>query len=345
MTGRSVEWLEHIAVVGHRLIPVYVCPAGKRRNGRLDEAQARLHVPDWRREALTLSLPEAKRVHSGEYLNAMGFPFALREGHMIYEFAVEAMRVQAPAAVLLHALLGGRLNGFGTFLLSANGLSQCAVPLLADDGMEVRVHRRTKIERTFQLSPAFQSYMAWVVSHASARRMWGSVYRHAEGGVLGLDMPLADISCNVQGTRVGDTLFARKITVRLLHPNERPLLFAAGRFPEGPVEFRPASGMALIDVPPKPALRDERLVPGESGYELTDDEWERLKQSAPIGRIRKVTLNRLLSKLGKGLPWRTPGYSHAEKLFRVLLRTGRWDRIRAELTRLRSSVQPRSRAD
>lgn len=268
-----MDWAQGIEVVGGEMVARVADAAGIQELVKLSELGTRglPTVPASLRSLDGVDLSELQAIDCTEYLEVFGLQGAAGEpgGHAVYELQIKRSRLVIPALALIRGLF--RPNN-----------------VLLDDGF-----RPQMLERVSYFDPANgrvivtaqwakkvgirasdpSALLAWLWRDAAAKRLAGSVHRHAMSGAIDMDPTGAKVNLSVGGKRLGRTFYATRCTVtRAYLPshsgdadgNEEVIDFF------GPVPQRCGSESNLN------SALDVVLERRGGGLEVTDTEWEAL---------------------------------------------------------------------
>lgn len=346
-----MEWIERIkrSDVGS-LVPLLVDQQGNRRMASLCNAKPLMpprengftKLRGLRLNSLTLADPS-------EYLRAFGFDDAGVGGHEVYETVIDGQRILVPALVLLVALLS-RLSAIGDRLLEPTSLDRVATPLIVDGRVRIGFGRKSELAQGGRRE-LIQARYKWLTCYPSATRMWHSVYRAAESGRLGLALPFATIEGTLFGRRRDGVVFATRLSIKTLVPNEAPLPFAAPHVERAFVFRFDETNAAQLEryrharnVHPN-IQRDVSIPAGAMGPRMSDAEWDTVRAELKAKGFRTTLLAKEsvdigLEKLSVGRPWDDMGplSARAEFLHWRWVRDGQWQVLEETLNELRASL-------
>lgn len=273
------------------------------------------------------------------YLSAFGFRPDVAVNHRIFAFTDKKHRFLVPSLVLMKALFRP-LNKLTDYLFSPQGLANISV--LETDGNTPKVAGFSSFKTDTKFGNTLQP-LSWYWSFPSAHNCWHSVYLQAVKGNLALDLPIGSATLVVQGKRQGRDFFVTELTLLEVVTTEKPFDYAVNH-PQV-ILFHEKVGKPTFE-----ATGDNELLPRDTAWAVSDDEWNALKpivsQSMAMHRQKhdlRDIVDWVLTKLGTGTPWRNVNekklhWNVAQHHYRKWSLDGRWDRMREILIEMRATV-------
>lgn len=342
-----MEWIERIDDVDGTLKPVYITKDGQRTYGSLKQCKSRMTSSGYQAAVVRdLSLQSLYKVDSTAYLEAMGFAEADSTGQDVFAADCDGIRIHLPTSVLLLALVS-RFARLGDHLLRASAMTALMRPIVRDGQLVVAIQDRFIQTSVLQL-PIVQSRLQWLTGFASARRMWSSVYEGARRGTLSLELPKASVAASVVGFQRDGNVYASRLSIKELRPDEEPLPFAAPYVPDrfvirqnvdraGLKAFQASGNHSNIS-------SDDSIPAGPRGWAMTNDEWRQVREllkarGYSTQRTSNVGLNMALEKYGAGVRWRSlvGNIAVAQSVVFRWKESGKWQDFVAALQQVRSS--------
>lgn len=334
-----MQWIENIECVDGKFLASYVASDQTRflaGLGRFSTAMPRLNNQVAKAESYSL---EALRLaDSNEYLSAFGLSSTHPGRHQVFELDVSGRRTLVPTVVLLHGVIG-HLTSLSELMLRPTSLECIGTPILDGAAPQFGYHHFPPV-RKVRKSKQLTQRLIWLSCHASARRFWDSIYRHALESVLGMTPPKAVVDATFYGKVHCGTAIAVRMNLNSLTPTEAALPFASKFAPNDfKLDFRSdARARNLIEfrntgAKSKPPCKQQHDIPrGPTGYRTTDAEWRELQGYLQAQRIwvkSKTSIDIALEKLGLGIPWQQYGPTGLAACQRIygLQKQGRWQMI------------------
>lgn len=353
-----MEWLERFDTAGEFPKPIFINKFGNRRTGQLDDIR-RTHgrrgygivrIPD-------IDLKEFRLCASETYLAAIGIRTPHRDSHSCFKLEYQNRQIVIPAAILMASLITD-LSAIGEKLLCAGGLNEVAAPLVDNDQVLLKFGKRIIYRRkTFKEENVFSRY-EWLTCFPSARRMWGSVYSYASTGRMHLDLPSARVDVSISGFSSKGIVYATKIRISKIFPNEPPLAMAIGLTREVYVINRGTDVTSAQELwkHRKPRQVDKSLKEkisfpqGAQGWQVTPAEWKEIQTNLEragftANERSRDSINLAIEKLVCGHTWKSIGahWRAAEVIFRKWASNGRWKVLETTLQELRDDKSLRQR--
>ena len=267
-----------------------------------------------------------------EYLIGTGVSQA--ERHQVYAIRVENKTYLIPAIVLARAIFRP-LKNIARYLLMPQGLELLCFPSPIDASRMQIVGNA--INSRLKSMNSFQQPFHWFWHYPSARRLWGSVYRHAVDGRLGVDLPHGRISMTVHGIKSGDIFRVIELVVLRILTSEN-IKEGEGTSPRA-VSFHDGQQHRLIV--PTNGGRGRALnlsitiKPRNEEWGTSDEEWANIADLLKSDRSsrkptysQRIIFDHILLKLGTGKIWDEFEFVHVKKSlvlwwFQIWLKDGR----------------------
>ena len=183
-------------------------------------------LPQTVRHRHTIRLP----VHDGKCVNVSAAyifpdtwaPHKLWETHGLYSWLLNGTTYLVPALALLRAFFG--LPKLLAEIFRPQALERIALLDYSNGRYSPTVHMLIgglSFKDTRQRS-RYNLLLQWMLSDSSARRMAGSVHRHALQGHINLSLPNAVAHLEVTGVALQNSFFVTRCALQSLHPEEAP---------------------------------------------------------------------------------------------------------------------------
>lgn len=296
-------------------------------------------------DAITLrtSFRDWARTSPSEYASAFGNKAGVTDSHETYLVLTARARIILPAWLLQRTMFGP-FKYITEFLYVPHGLDLFCSPILDGGEFSVGVAPRKELWEA-RKATEFSQRLEWLYAYPTAYRAWNSVYRFACAGIIGFELPDAEILLSLHGTYVEDTFYATSVDILELNPLERPLEWAM----TARKHYVFSNGQTQHLIARK--TRDSRLIPRGNEWDMIDREWDLVEPIAsyrpvadrpgrPSGYLLRDVVNGAIRKMGTGMAWselwkQRTGFSVSPMLYKRMKADGRWDKIVEILVRSR----------
>jgi hypothetical protein len=340
-------WLEKVEQEWGELYPVCIDEKGQRTRTSLSKLKSMLPKHTSHRKPFTANVPLQKLVpvDSGQYLAWLGVP-ADAAGHQVFMFHHEGKRLLIPAGVLLNTLIP-RLSAVGEYLLAAGSLDQLATPVIKRSKVQMHLNPKCYVYGKTP-SRSIVDRFTWLACYPSARAFWGSIRDHAAAGVVGCNLPQAQLEAYVYGQETDDAVFVSRLSARTVHPTEGPFPFAVGSAP-GTLnlhEFREKNSPKMTATWSSKLVAERFIVPvGTNGWSMSDNEWEQVQLQLKAEGFRsspsaKRSLDACLVRYGEHRTWLSLPRTNAREYLGRWKSTGYWDAFQTALSAIRTPLNP-----
>jgi hypothetical protein len=289
---------------------------------------------DWRevnlREYLTplkIELPVSKEIH-----------------HQCYSFVIHQKTYLLPALVLMRGIFFPANVLLPTMFLP-NALDVACNFGWQKEGLTVELELswllRTKAHRAKHLT----KLLTWLYAYPSAFKTASSLHANAVRGLIRIELPLAMVTLALQSVSVGNLRLVTKVYLVNVLPLESPQFQLETELKT--ILLRSTKYRADVT---RPVFSNLFEVPlrADGGYCLNDAEWDSIRnltkfKTGVTKHDIRLLLDGVLTKLVTKVPWKKIDYKvgtwiNASALLRVWSQDGRFEKLIAELGRLRCST-------
>ncbi len=317
-----MQWIEGFRE--HDGVPHLVCvrPSGERHLRPL--RQLRSAAPERTGSRIVqlsdCALSEFKECSPQEFLALGGFSPSVSENHRVYELNTPSVRMLVPASAIWLTLFP-RIGHYARWLLTAASLDRLAVPTYSKGRSEI-----TFYPAAIGTGYDPQERFLWMTGFPSARNTWRSVSESAKAGKIEVQLPHALFTGSARGMSRGDTLLVTQFFMNSVTPTESPMPTAAilaGRTFEilsHGNRFQEARQLITVD---------KALTKGESGWNLSDKEWDLVAPHLVVRQNTRKKVNEVFVKMGSGKSWDSINLNQDARAYYLRMRRqGRWETIR-----------------
>lgn len=250
----------------------------------------------------TFDLAKMRPCSAEEYAYSTALPEAADAKHGMWTFIHDDMRVVLPALALIRALVGNFPICYNK-LFHPQSLEDLCDYAPTNSSEQIQVSNTIGPTRTID-RVELRRRLTWFACFPSARRSWGSIYRHALTGRLDIDAPQALVNGWFRGNRHKNTFYTTKLQIQNIIASEQPYEFAKQCSKE--IEFIGNNRRIMHSTKVQQHLDIPRRGTESS---LSDEEWARVRQlfsKDPTQEIsRRELLDAILLKWTDSLTWKS----------------------------------------
>ncbi|WP_321945365.1 hypothetical protein [Paraburkholderia sp. J10-1] len=255
-----------------------------------------------------------------QYLSAYGITKDKANHHQVYFFNENQIRFFAPSLIIINSIFSPPSTTL-KYLFDLNGFHDLCHTQMRDGKFSCYFnhknnHGKCRLNR-----------INWLFAFPTAYNAWQSVYRLSRDGTIGIDLPDADITCQVRGKRIKNSVFITQIRISTVNPTEDAIDWA--KMKRGQFSFTLDTGRSR--------LPDIALIRASGNFRLSNSEWTEIKDflntySDRTPRITRTRIDCILHKLTSGLRWSEIENKYLiQSLYRKLRKNNLWPTIKSIL--------------